>query len=68
MSNVQKCQALNLEETAFFLCDLQEKFQPAIDHFVEIVEVAKRLVSASKVLSIPLIVTEQVNNITKIIF
>lgn len=53
-------QILNVGETAFFLCDLQERFKPAIDHFTEIVEVAKRLVSASKILSIPLIVTEQV--------
>jgi hypothetical protein len=31
--------------TAFFVCDLQEKFRPAIDHFNEIVQVAQRLVS-----------------------
>lgn len=51
---------LNINETAFFLCDLQEKFKPAIDHFDEIVEVGKRLVSASKILNVPLIVSEQV--------
>ena len=55
-------QILNVGETAFFLCDLQERFKPAIDHFTEIVEVAKRLVSASKILSVPLIVTEQVRH------
>lgn len=56
----KESQRLGAGETAFFLCDLQEKFKPAIDHFTEIVEVAKRLVSASKILNIPLIVTEQV--------
>lgn len=53
-------QVLNVGATAFFACDLQEKFKPAINHFAEIVEVARRLVSASKILSVPLIVTEQV--------
>lgn len=40
---------------------MQEKFRPAIDHFKEIVEVSKRMVSASTILDIPLVVTEQVN-------
>ena len=56
-------QFLNIGNTAFFLCDIQEKFKPAIDHFDEIVEVSKRLVSASKILDLPLIVTEQVSDI-----
>jgi len=51
---------LSLGKTAFFLCDMQEKFRPAIDHFKEIVEVSKRLVTASTILDIPLVVTEQV--------
>ena len=36
---------LYLGKTAFFLCDMQEKFRPAIDHFKEIVEISKRLVN-----------------------
>lgn len=50
---------IKAEETAFFLCDVQEKFRPAIKHFDEILEVSKRLVAGSKILNIPLIVTEQ---------
>jgi hypothetical protein len=51
---------VSLGKTAFFLCDMQEKFRPAIDHFKEIVEVSKRLTLATTILDIPLIVTEQV--------
>ncbi|XP_038058224.1 isochorismatase domain-containing protein 1-like [Patiria miniata] len=50
---------LAAESTVFFLCDMQEKFKPAIKYFSDIVEVAKRLTETSKILEIPLIVTEQ---------
>ena len=45
---------------AFFCCDMQEKFRPAISDFGQIVEVASRLTKASSILNIPLVVTEQV--------
>jgi hypothetical protein len=32
------------KRTAFFLCDIQEKFRPALSHFEQIVEAAKKLV------------------------
>jgi hypothetical protein len=32
------------KRTAFFLCDIQEKFRPALSHFDQIVEAAKKLV------------------------
>ncbi|CAC5417971.1 Isochorismatase domain-containing protein 2A,Isochorismatase domain-containing protein 2B,Isochorismatase domain-containing protein 2,Isochorismatase domain-containing protein 1 [Mytilus coruscus] len=47
------------DKTVFFLCDMQERFRNAIKYFPEITEVASRLVQASKLLNIPLIVTEQ---------
>ncbi|XP_072019952.1 LOW QUALITY PROTEIN: isochorismatase domain-containing protein 1-like [Amphiura filiformis] len=50
---------LSTEKTAFFLCDMQERFRPAIKYFSDIVEVSKRLIETAKILSIPLIVTEQ---------
>ncbi|XP_041349041.1 isochorismatase domain-containing protein 1-like isoform X1 [Gigantopelta aegis] len=50
---------IRLDQTVFFLCDMQERFRPAIKYFPDILEVAKRLVQATKVLDIPLIVTEQ---------
>ena len=51
---------LHVGKTAFFLCDMQEKFRPAIDHFKEIVEVSRRMVLVSNILNVPLLVTEQV--------
>lgn len=32
------------KRTAFFLCDIQEKFRPALSHFEQILEAAKKLV------------------------
>lgn len=37
---------LPLEGTAVFMCDLQEKFAPAMLHFTEVVSNAKKLVSS----------------------
>ena len=44
MNNFIERNNLEVGKTAFFLCDLQEKFKPSIDHFDDIVEVARRLV------------------------
>jgi len=46
-------------KTVFFLCDMQEKFSPAIHFFQEIVGAASKLIETGKILNIPLIVTEQ---------
>ncbi|XP_064463832.1 isochorismatase domain-containing protein 1-like [Ornithodoros turicata] len=48
-----------VEETAFFMCDIQEKFRQAIRYFPEITDAAQKLLQLSKLLKIPLIVTEQ---------
>lgn len=50
---------IKLSEAAFFLCDMQERFRPTIRYFSEILEVSRRLVEGSKLLNIPLVVTEQ---------
>ena len=47
------------ESTAFFLCDIQEKFRPSIKYFSEIVIVAQRMLKAAKILDLPVIATEQ---------
>jgi len=36
---------IKLNEAAFFLCDMQERFRPAIKYFSDILEVSRRLVS-----------------------
>ncbi|XP_064612642.1 isochorismatase domain-containing protein 1-like [Liolophura sinensis] len=56
---VRKLGNIVLDQTAFFLCDMQEKFRPAIKYFPDILEVSKRMVQASTILQIPLVVTEQ---------
>ena len=46
------------DTSAFFLCDVQDKFRSLIRYFPEICTVANRMSAASKVLDIPLVVTE----------
>lgn len=50
---------LSVENTAFFLCDIQDKFIPLISCSTTVVQTAQLLTSASKELKIPLVVTEQ---------
>ncbi|XP_073458721.1 isochorismatase domain-containing protein 2 [Aquarana catesbeiana] len=50
---------LGQKSSVLFLCDMQEKFRPNIVFFPQIVSVAARLLQASKILDIPVIVTEQ---------
>eukprot|EP00590_Aulacoseira_subarctica_P010980 CAMPEP_0172425756 /NCGR_PEP_ID=MMETSP1064-20121228/33862_1 /TAXON_ID=202472 /ORGANISM="Aulacoseira subarctica , Strain CCAP 1002/5" /LENGTH=213 /DNA_ID=CAMNT_0013168915 /DNA_START=87 /DNA_END=728 /DNA_ORIENTATION=- len=50
---------LSVENTAFFLCDIQDKFIPLILCSTTVVQTARLLTSASKELKIPLVVTEQ---------
>jgi len=47
------------ENCALLVCDLQEKFRPAIMHFDEIVKNTGRLVQSCKLLGIPIVATEQ---------
>lgn len=46
------------DTSAFFLCDVQDKFRSMIRYFPEICTVANRMSAASKVLDIPLVVSE----------
>lgn len=50
---------LSARSCALFLCDMQEKFRPSVAFFPQIVAVAARMLQASQVLEIPVIVTEQ---------
>ncbi|XP_037071703.1 isochorismatase domain-containing protein 1-like, partial [Pollicipes pollicipes] len=45
--------------TVFLLCDVQEKFKPAIAHFNCVVQSCSKLITAGRILGVPLLVTEQ---------
>lgn len=55
----QRTKSLSCDTSALFLCDLQEKFRPAIQYFPQIVETSNRLLQACKLLKVPYLVTEQ---------
>ncbi|KAJ3325883.1 Isochorismatase domain-containing protein 1 [Boothiomyces sp. JEL0866] len=48
----------NPASTCFFLCDLQERFRSIIHACPQVIQTANKLVRASEILQIPLIVTE----------
>ncbi|KAL2917648.1 hypothetical protein HK105_202935 [Polyrhizophydium stewartii] len=45
--------------TAFFLCDIQERFRPLIWQYPHVVATANKMVRAAGLLNVPVIVTEQ---------
>lgn len=50
---------IKLDQTALFVCDIQERFRKAISCFEEISQISNRLTEVSRILDIPLVVTEQ---------
>ena len=50
---------LSVKNSALFLCDMQEKFRKTISFYPQIISVSARMLAASKILKIPVIVTEQ---------
>ncbi|CAG8436062.1 750_t:CDS:2 [Ambispora gerdemannii] len=59
MSVLRNVIKLDLSATAFFMCDIQEKFQKMIHQFPSLVVTANKMISAAKILDIPMVVTEQ---------
>ncbi|KAL5017701.1 hypothetical protein ScPMuIL_005216 [Solemya velum] len=54
-----KISRIVLENSALFLCDMQEKFRHTIQYFPQIVEVSNRMLQAARILNMPIVVTEQ---------
>ncbi|KAJ1921953.1 hypothetical protein H4219_000300 [Mycoemilia scoparia] len=50
---------LQRSNTAFFVCDIQEKFRTGIHAFPSLVSVAQKMIKAANVLEVPYIITEQ---------
>ncbi|XP_076450660.1 isochorismatase domain-containing protein 2-like [Babylonia areolata] len=55
----KKIGKLAVKNSCLFLCDMQEKFRPTIQYFPQIVSVASRMLQGSRVLDMPVVVTEQ---------
>ncbi|XP_045457760.1 isochorismatase domain-containing protein 1-like [Melitaea cinxia] len=56
--NLFRLGALEANKTAFFLCDMQEKFRPQIKYFDEIVRTANKMIKGAKFFKIPVYVSE----------
>ncbi|KAK9764704.1 hypothetical protein K7432_007591 [Basidiobolus ranarum] len=50
---------INPNSTAFFVCDIQERFRTLIHAFPNVIATAQKMVTAANHLDIPIIVTEQ---------
>lgn len=48
-----------LTKPAFFVCDIQERFRPAIFEFPSLVATSRRLLEIARLFKIPVLVTEQ---------
>ena len=46
---------LSMENTVFLFCDIQESFRDEIKYFEEIIIVARRLITAAKIMDIPIV-------------
>jgi hypothetical protein len=50
---------LEIKNTAFFLCDIQEKLRKIVLDFPALVTASQKMIRISNILEVPLVVTEQ---------
>ncbi|KAI8819904.1 Isochorismatase-like protein [Fimicolochytrium jonesii] len=59
MSSSRSRLLLKPESTAFFVCDIQERFRGLIWNFPHVINTAAKMLDAAELLKVPVIVTEQ---------
>ncbi|PWN54481.1 Isochorismatase hydrolase [Violaceomyces palustris] len=59
MSIVARRARIDLKKTAFFVCDIQERFKTAISNFDHVVATSAKMLRASSILEVPVFTTEQ---------
>ncbi|KAI9311644.1 Isochorismatase-like protein [Dichotomocladium elegans] len=59
MSVLPRIAKIAPQTSALFVCDIQERFKGVIWQFPSVITVANKMIKASKVLDIPVVVTEQ---------
>ncbi|KAI9018141.1 Isochorismatase-like protein [Phycomyces nitens] len=57
--SLHKIARLSPQTSALFVCDIQERFKGVIWQFPSVITVAAKMIKTSKVLDIPVVVTEQ---------
>ncbi|KAI9483869.1 MAG: Isochorismatase-like protein [Benjaminiella poitrasii] len=57
--SIRKITKLVPQTTALFVCDVQERFKGVIWQYPSVITVANKMIKASKLLDIPVVVTEQ---------
>ena len=56
---------LEISHCAFFICDIQEKFEKSVTMFEMVASNAERMAQAAKIFNIPIIATEQNPEVSK---
>ncbi|KAI0227388.1 Isochorismatase domain-containing protein 2 [Lamellibrachia satsuma] len=59
MTKAKSLGKIAVRSSAFFLCDMQEKFRATISFYPEVLQVAQRMLKTADILDVPVIVTEQ---------